>query len=359
MNSMMVAKTVRCRVINLTKSKLNALNEEWSNFQDFIELEKRDLDWIADKIPIRSVYKCQARWISKRIKHKFAMSLSNQVMQVKKTDNKLSKCWIKVPVKSKWGGIWLPVEPHCEFPDDYKIGESKIIKKTKGNKEWFEIYVVVKKEVQMKSCSNIITVDIGEKVMATVLFNGRPIFMGTKIRGIRRHYSWLRKRLGNKKLLKKVKQVGHKEQNKVNQILQDISNEIAVLATKTDSVIVIGDLKDIRKSAKKKGKRFNRIVNNMPHLKLTQLIEHKASWSGIPVIRMNEHGTSKTCSRCSEIGIRKNQGLFICKNCGYQVNADYNATKNMYNRSMKHVFVDGVVLQPKSCLEQQAQEVLI
>jgi putative transposase len=353
---MLVSKVVKCRFESPTKRKLGYLNSEWNNYQNFIELEKNDCGWLADKVPIYASYKQQARRYWKKFKKQnFPISISNQRLKIKEVNNKLSKYWIRIPIKSKYGGIWLAIKPHCEFPKDYKLGESKLLKK--DNEFW--LHIVIRKEVEIKkSYSSILAIDIGEKILATVLLNGKPIFYGREIRGIRRHYSWLRKRLGNKKLLKKIKQIEHKEHNCVNSILHEISKRIVSLAYQHDSLILLGDLKGIQKYSK--GKRFNRIVHSMPYHKLTQMIEYKASWIGMAVVKMREDGTSKTCSECSyeDVSNRRTRGLFRCRNCSYEANADFNAVKNIEKRSLGYMLKDGAVLLPMSCPEQQVQEKL-
>lgn len=353
---MLVSKVVKCRLVSPTQRKLNYLSDEWNKYQDFIELEKNDCDWLADRAPVYASYKQQARRYWKKFKKQnFPISISNQRLKIKEVNNKLSRFWVKIPVKSKRGGLWLAIKPHREFPNDYKLGESKLLKK----EDEFWLYIVVRKEIEIKkSYSSIIAVDIGEKILATVLLNGRPIFYGREIRGIRRHYSWLRKRLGNKKLLRKIKQIEHKEQNCVDSRLHEISKKIVSFANQHDSLILLGDLKGIRNHSK--GKRFNRIVSNMPFLKLSQMIEYKASWLGIAVVKMREDGTSRTCSICGheDKSNRKTQGLFKCRNCNYETNADFNAAKNIAKRSLDYMSKDGAVLLPMSCPEQQAQEVL-
>ena len=350
---MLVSKVVKCRLVNPTKRKLEYIEDEWNNYQNFIELEKNDCEWLADKSPVHSSYKAQARWYWNRFKKQnFPLSISNRKLKIKETNNKLSTYWIRIPIKSKRGGVWLAIKPHCKFPKDYKLGESKLLKK----EEYFEIHIVIRKDVEIKRLySSILAIDIGEKVLATVLLDGRPIFYGKEIRGVRRHYNWLRKRLGNKKLLKIIKQIEHKEQNCVNNILHEISKNIVSLAYQHDSLILVGDLKGIRNSAK--GKRLNRIVHSMPYNRLTSMIEYKANWFGIAVVKIREDGTSKSCSRCGcENRLnRRTQGMFRCKNCNYEVNADFNAAKNIANRSLGYMLKDGAVLLPMSCLEQQAQ----
>jgi len=340
---MLVSKTIKCRIFNPTKYKYNLLNQEWERYQDFIELEKSDLDWLADKVPVYASYKVQARWYwNKFRKQNFPISLSNQILKIKETNHKLAKYWVRIPVKSKRGGLWLPIKPHKEFPESYKLCESKLVKK----KDYFEIHIVIKKEIEMrKSYSSIISIDIGEKVLATVLLNGKPIFMGREIRGIRRHYAWLRKRLGERKLLKVIKRISDKEKRTVNLKLHEISQRIVSLAYQHNSLILLENLKELKKSAI--GKRFNRIVHSMAYHKLTQHITYKANWSGLQVIKIDEKGTSMTCSECGyeNKSNRKNQGLFICKNCGYQTNADFNAVKNIKKRSSEYISKDGALVQ--------------
>ncbi len=79
----------------------------------------------------------------------------------------------------------------------------------------------------------------------------------------------MRKRVGNKKLLKEIKRIKHTEKRKVNDVLHKISRAIVNEAGEKNAVIVLGNLKGIRKSAKGKGRCFNRIVSNMPYYKLT------------------------------------------------------------------------------------------
>jgi IS605 OrfB family transposase len=227
--------------------------------------------------------------------------------------------------------------------ENYKICESKLYRK---KNDWF-VNITVQKDVELlKTYDSILAIDIGEKVMATMVSsaNMRPTFYGREIRGIRRHYSYLRKQLGRKKLLGKIKSISDKEGRKVSDTLNKISNEIVSEAVANRSVIVLGDLKGIRNSAKGKGKRFNRIVSNMPYYQLTQMIEQKATWSGIPVMYVSEAYTSKTCSKCSSRDTSRNhQSNFKCNSCGYQVNADFNGSKNILKRFGEYILPNGAL----------------
>jgi IS605 OrfB family transposase len=162
---------------------------------------------------------------------------------------------------------------------------------------------------------------------------------------LRRRYAYLRKKLGEKKLLKIIKKVGNTEKRKINAILHKVSKDIATMAKKNNSIILIGDLTGIRNNAKTKGRRINRIVANMPFYKLTQYITYKANWQGIPVLTTKEWYSSKTCSKCnSDKTTRPYQGLFRCKGCRYSCNADYNGAKNLGKRLWKYIFHNGAIV---------------
>ena len=98
---------------------------------------------------------------------------------------------------------------------------------------------------------------------------------------------------------------------------------------------MLGDLKGIRNSAK--FRRLRKVVGTMPYYKLTKFITYKASYYGINVVKIKECNTSKICSKCNKIGIRKYQGLFKCDNCRYEVNADYNASRNILKRALDYM----------------------
>lgn len=84
----------------------------------------------------------------------------------------------------------------------------------------------------------------------------------------------------------------------------------------------------------------DRFLKSWTYYDLQQKIENKAKENGIAVRYINPYRTSQTCSKCGnhEQGQRTSQATFICKSCGYKVNADYNAARNI---SMSTAFVKG------------------
>jgi IS605 OrfB family transposase len=73
------------------------------------------------------------------------------------------------------------------------------------------------------------------------------------------------------------------------------------------------------------------ILRNWSYYQLQQFIEYKAKLNGIVVRKVNPYHTSQNCSHCGywEEGQRISQSEFKCKSCGLEINADFNAARNI------------------------------
>lgn len=218
--------------------------------------------------------------------------------------------------------------------------EAKIIRK---GDEWF-VYITVEKGVEERDPKSVLAVDLGIRWIATTVNsnNPRPKFYRKKLRQVKGHYFHLRRSIALKKAYRTIKKIGNKERRVTNDILHKISRAIVRETLENDSMIVLGNLKGIRKNGK--GRRFNRKLNNgFPYYKLSQLIEYKARWLGIKVVKVSERNTSKTCHKCRHIGLRVGS-LFKCPNCNYSCNADYNGAMNILKRAMGYMSMVGATL---------------
>ncbi len=340
-NIMLVTRVIKAGILKLTKSKQEAIDHEYNGFQwwmqfsidkDILSQHKRAKGWYYDKT---------------KIKYKdYPLVIPYKQVWLRNKNTKLTKYWIKISVRKRKGiGLWLPIKPHKDLLDIKYLKDSLLVKNKKSNYELRLIYQYEVKEIKYNSITSI---DLGYKNIATVCNSSamKPIFYGRNIKGIRRHYTYLRKRLGNKKLFKKIKNISNKEKRIIEQELHNIANNIIDLAAKTKSLIVVGNLKGIRKFDR--GKRLNRILSNMSYYKLTQFITYKANQNGIKVVKIKEYNSSKICSKCGNLGTRKHQGLFKCENCNYEVNADFNASRNILKMSLDYMFNDRAAgLSPK------------
>jgi putative transposase len=339
-NINMTTKVIKCGVVGLTNNKKECLDSEWSNFQDFLQL-KNTLWWKNDwGKNIYSANKQQAERFYKSIEEgkEYPISIRKDLIQIEKKDTKLAKYWFRMRVKSK-RNLWLAIKPHQPISDDVEFQESKLLKK---NGQYF-IYLTIQKEIKIKkSYSNILSIDLGVKWIATVcdMKSKRPVFYGKELRGIRGKHFYLRRKIQKKKIRQMGKWLeNNKEERIVNDLIHKISRDIVNKAKETNSMICWGDIKGIRKN--NKGRKFNRKLNSFPFYKLKEQIRYKAEWEGIKVVEISEAWTSQICNKCSEKGTR-NKGLFKCNSCGYEDNSDRNGSLNIGKRVLGQVSRIGV-----------------
>ena len=78
---------------------------------------------------------------------------------------------------------------------------------------------------------------------------------------------------------------------------------------------------------------LNRSIMQQSWGKFFELLEYKLKRNGGELIKVNPKHTSQKCSKCGHISKenRQTQAKFICKQCGYLTNADFNASVNILN----------------------------
>jgi len=256
-------------------------------------------------------------------------------LNVKRTRNKHCKVWVQIPYKPHHP-IWLPLRIGKQAEAVLFASRLRDSKLVLGHNGRLWMHFTVTREVTPIQPQAVLTVDLGEKrLAATVLLTKEgfeePRFYGKQARGIRRHYAWLRKRLGERKLLRVIRRVKNTERRKINTLCHQISHAIVQQAKERNAAIVLGDLKGIRRRTR--GRRMNRIVSNMPYFMLTQQIRYKAAWEGIAVYTVSERNTSKVCHRCGSTDTsRVAQSILECGSCGLVYNADLNGAMNIAER---------------------------
>ena len=81
---------------------------------------------------------------------------------------------------------------------------------------------------------------------------------------------------------------------------------------------------------KKSGKHFNRKLGGWSFAELQLFIQYKAEAKSKCVVLVNPKHTSQRCSKCGFVDKRNRSGLgFRCGNCGFSLNADLNASRNI------------------------------
>ena len=332
----MVAKCYHCKIIGLTNIKQIALTQEFENLQHYLQTRE-------DK-GLHSANKQQADRFYKVIKKhkKYPLSIRNDLLKIEKNPNTVAEYWCRIPLKAVRGGIWIGVKTYEPIPVDAKICESKICR---HDKHWF-LDLVVKKEIPEKTeYQNVIGIDMGIKhISCSVdMAMNKTRFFGRNLNRIRGHYFWLRRKLGMKKALDTIKKIGNHEKRIVDDIIHKISREIVNNALETNAIIILGNIKYLRKRNQRRyRRRMARLLSGFPYYKLTEYIKYKAALAGIKVIEVSEAWTSQTCYRCQKRGKRKTQGLFKCDTCIREDNADRNAAFNIAKRGLGYISKLGV-----------------
>lgn len=139
---------------------------------------------------------------------------------------------------------------------------------------------------------------------------------------------------GSHKLLKRL---SGKERTTANLINHTISKSIIASAKEQGKGISIEDLTNIRFTSKRRNKKFRTKLGKWNFADLRSKLSYKALLNGVKFVVVNPAYTSQTCSVCKHIGKRNNKS-FKCENCGYNDDADFNASKNIatLGRAVNH-----------------------
>jgi putative transposase len=100
-------------------------------------------------------------------------------------------------------------------------------------------------------------------------------------------------------------------------------------------------------------KKQRRDLHNWNFYQLEQFITYKAQAKGIKVEYVDSRYTSQKCSRCGYISRsnRQFQSIFKCKQCGFSLNADLNAARNI-----RQNYLDAICYPGKAVVNQPIKE---
>lgn len=219
---------------------------------------------------------------------------------------------------------------------DWDFGALELIKK----KDQFYIHITVSKEeceeLTVNEYKNIIGIDLGQNFIATLYDSKGNIkfYKGRKLKDMRANYKHLRKQLqekGTHNAHNKIKALNTKENRTMTYINHKISKEIVDYAYKTKAIITMENLQGINLSCKvKKDNRYYRV--SWAFNQLQSFINYKAKQLGLKVIYIDPRYTSQTCPKCGHThkdNRNKKLHIFKCKACGYSLNDDLMASKNI------------------------------
>jgi len=177
--------------------------------------------------------------------------------------------------------------------------------------------------------TNTSVLGIDRGIVNIAVCSDNTFYNSKKIKNRRSRYAYLRKELqskGSKSAKRKLKRLSGVERRFVTDVNHCISKQIV---NSEYTVFALEDLSKIRVQ-KRKGKEFNRKLNNWSFYQLKQFIRYKAEALGKHVLLVDARYTSQKCSKCGHIykGNRKGS-TFHCRKCGFELHADLNASRNI------------------------------
>ena len=292
-----------------------------------VELEKaRQIAVFALKTGSRS---------SKDVKH-FGLksALSNQVLKKYSANKKIKRVTrVKLTVPSQSirveGGELIIPCLKLRLSKEYFRYDFQKINQIELDKTYAYVTGEVKEPDLIRS-EKYVGVDLNTKGHCAVIgipSTGEVIKLGKTALHTHTKYKSIRRKLQGQKKYRKLNQIKRRESNIVRDLNHKISKRIVLTAKENGCSVKLENLKGIRNN-KKQARSFKYSLSSWSYFQLLMMIQYKAKKFGVDVGLVDPRYTSKTCSKCGAIGIRKDKS-FVCPSCGHVDHADANAAFNI------------------------------
>ena len=112
-----------------------------------------------------------------------------------------------------------------------------------------------------------------------------------------------------------------------------VSRQI-VQSVEPGTTIVVENLAEIRGRTKQNGRIQRRAMHQWSFRRLRELLVYKAEARGCRVVGIDPRHTSQRCSHCGHThrSNRRSQSRFVCRSCGFELNADLNGARNIADK---------------------------
>ncbi|HBJ76111.1 MAG TPA: transposase [Syntrophaceae bacterium] len=183
-----------------------------------------------------------------------------------------------------------------------------------------------------ESSGKVVGIDRGIKKIAVTSKN--QFFGGGQIKKVSKRYEKIRSALqsrGSKSAKRHLQKISKKE----NRFRTDANHVIAkriVESLDSGDIIVLEKLTGIRQNVRLR-KKQRKDLHKWNFFQFEQFLAYKANARGIGIEHVDARYTSQKCSApsCGYISRsnRQSQSIFKCKHCGFSLNADLNASRNI------------------------------
>jgi len=215
-----------------------------------------------------------------------------------------------------------------KYRGEYTNAELVIDKK---NRIFVKVQVdVPEKEVIKKEPENIKVIGIDGGIKNIAVLSNNVFFNSKHLREVKGRYQYLKRKLqhlGTCSANRKLRKIAGRERRFVLYANYVISKKVESLPY---DVIALEALEAGKMKRNGKGKKFRRKLELQSPAELAEFIEYKAGELGKKVIYVNQKHTLQKSSIYEFTGRNnRNESVFKCKNCSFQLNMDMDASKNI------------------------------
>lgn len=222
---------------------------------------------------------------------------------------------------------------------EFLVGGSQIIKDDKNLVLAVSLNMGEKKPIDIDK-SIVMGIDLGIAVPAFASLENNPnvrkgfgsgkeffelrVQMRDRRHRLSKQLAYAKGGKGRKDKLSKLKKLKENERNWVHTYNHQLSKKIVDFA-------IQNRVGTIKMEALTKEGFSDRLLGIWSYYELQSMIDYKASLVGMDVLYVEPAYTSQTCSCCGHISEenRISQAEFICVQCGFKINADWNASINI------------------------------
>ena len=260
------------------------------------------------------------------------------VISFKNVDVKINRHFINVPLINN-KRIWLPIYVPKKLKKFLKMKHGRVQISKIGNEYYTQISFEVP-EPEPYEPRGWLGVDIGINHIVVVSdangkinkFYDSAIAWKRSIEYRRARLQFLKDKGIEKGAWRALKRLAHKEKNKMSYINHEVAKGIVELAKHYRYGIAIENLKGIRHHYNTK--RHRKRLHKWAYRDLIDKIVYKAKLNGVPIVFVDPRNTSRTCSKCGYLIEKGVKGRwFKCPKCGFQLDRDLNAARNIAKRA--------------------------
>jgi IS605 OrfB family transposase len=190
--------------------------------------------------------------------------------------------------------------------------------------------------------AKVLGIDRG--IMNIVTASDNSFVNSKHLRNVKGRYMYLKAKLqslGTPSARRKLKKISGGERRFTLNVNHVIAKK---LVQKPYNVFAVEALKISKR--KVNGRRFNRLLGSWSYRQLLSLLKYKAESAGKLVLQVNPRHTSQRCSKCGYTDKKNRKALrFKCLKCGFELNADLNAARNIAQLGTSEL-VQAAVNQP-------------